>query len=87
MKNGDEVSISDEGEAFATWIVTSLTSNNLNISVENESSYDGGNDTTYFLRSITLGFFIKSQVPDFTTELLNKKKPINGYKSFLNRRN
>ena len=30
--------------------------------------------------------FIKSQLPDFTTGLLNNKKPVSGYNSFLNRR-
>ena len=68
------------------WTVTSLTSNNLNVSIENYESYDGGNDTTISYRSTTHGFFIKSQLPDFTTELLNKKKPFSGYNSFLNRR-
>ena len=86
VKTGDEVSITFEGDDLMTWTVTSLTSNNLNVSLENYESYDGGNDTTMFYRSTTHGFFIKSQLPDFTTEPLNKKKPVSGYNSFLNRR-
>ena len=69
-----------------TWTVTSLTSNNLNVSNEDYQSYDGGNDTTIFYRSTSHVFFIKSQLPDFTTETLNKKKPVSDSNSFLNRR-
>ena len=35
VKNGDEVSITFEGDDIMTWTVTSLTSNNLNVSIEN----------------------------------------------------
>ena len=87
VKNGDEVSITFQGDdVTTTWTVTSLTSNNLNCSHDSYSSYDNGNDTTIFQR-ITLDYqFIKSQLPDFTTGLLNNKKPVSGYNSFLNRR-
>ena len=86
VKNGDEISLTFEGNDVRTQTVTSLTSNNLNISFEYYDPYDDGNDTTMFYRSTGDLQFIKSQLPDFTTELLNKKKSVSGYNSFLNRR-
>tara|TARA_B110000908_G_C10063014_1_gene361527 strand:+ start:103 stop:681 length:579 start_codon:yes stop_codon:yes gene_type:complete len=86
-KNEDEITwIREDGNII--WNVTSLTSNTLNI--EDVYYIEQGtntNDTTYFDRYIWSFQFIKSELPSITTELLNKKKPVNGYKSFLNRRN
>ena len=81
IKNGDEVDM-DGGFSFT---ITILTNNNLNIKQENISqtlSYD----TTFFQKTISNSQWIKSQLPSITTQPLNKKKPVNGYNSFLNRR-
>ena len=84
-RNGNVVNIIDNVEVVMNLQLTSLTSSNFKT---NDEWYheDVWNDTTSFYRSDVIFQFIKSQLPDFTTELLNKKKPVSGYNSFLNRR-
>ena len=85
-KNEDEITWIRE-DYNRIWNVTSLTSNTLNMEEVYYSEHGTNtNDTTYFNRNIWSFQFIKSELPSITTELLNKKKPVNGYKSFLNRR-
>ena len=64
--------------------ITTLTDNYLNVVSEN--TYQDGDDTTYFQIFTYITRLIKSELPSITTEPLNKKKPVNGYNSFLNRR-
>tara|TARA_B110000459_G_C16500561_1_gene443198 strand:- start:461 stop:1054 length:594 start_codon:yes stop_codon:yes gene_type:complete len=89
-KNGNEINIIDDGNNgdigyIMTYPLTSLTNSNLNTNGEYYHE-DTEFDTTSFNRTSFVFQFIKSQLPDFTTELLNKKKPVSGYNSFLNRR-
>jgi hypothetical protein len=80
-KNGNMIEIS----SGYTQRVTLLTSNNFNWWYVDEYTWEI-NDTSFFDRQTTNCQFIKSQLPSITTEPLNKKKPVSGYNSFLNRR-
>ena len=84
-RNGNVVNIIDSVEVVMNLQLTSLTSSNFKT---NDEWYheDVWNDTTSFYRSDVILQFIKSQLPDFTTEPSNKKEHVSGYNSFLNRR-
>ena len=84
-RNGNEVNIIDSVEVVMKLQLTSLTSSNFKTNYEWYHE-DVWNDTTSFYRSDVIFQFIKSQLPDFTTEPLNKKKPVSDSNSFLNRR-
>ena len=84
-RNGNEVNIIDSVEVVMKHQLTLLTSSNFKTNSEWYHE-DVWNDTTSFYRSDVIFQFIKSQLPDFTTEPLNKKEHVSGYNSFLNRR-
>jgi hypothetical protein len=84
-RNGNVVNIIDSVEVVMNLQLTSLTSSNFKTNDEGYNE-DVWNDTTSFYRSDVILQFIKSQLPSITTEPLNKKKPVSGYNSFLNRR-
>jgi len=84
-KNGNEIEITDYGDIILTQTITLLSSSNFNWGGEYEYTWEI-NDTSFFERSTYNNEYIKSQLPSITTEPLNKKKPVNGYNSFLKRR-
>ena len=81
VKNGDEVTI----DSWLSYTVTTLTNNNLSFYSVAPYQWEYG-DTTFFDNSHTIYECVKSELPSITTEPLNKKKPVSGYDSFLNRR-
>jgi hypothetical protein len=81
VKNGDEVII----DSSWSYTVTTLTNNNLSFYWDDNWT-DVWNDTTFFENSHNVYQCVKSELPSITTETLNKKKPVSGYDSFLNRR-
>tara|TARA_B110000459_G_scaffold82453_1_gene92701 strand:- start:249 stop:758 length:510 start_codon:yes stop_codon:yes gene_type:complete len=84
-KNGNEIII----QSLIVITITQLTNTNLSYNVLNPGELDSnsqGNDTTYFYRMTGFGNMSKSNIPSITIQPLNKKKPVSGYDSFLNRR-
>jgi hypothetical protein len=82
-KNGNEIIV----ESYIVLTITQLTNTNLSYNLLNPGgTYSPGNDTTYFDRTTGVGNMSKSNIPSITITPLNKKKPVTGYNSFLNRR-
>ena len=85
-KNGNEIII-DFGYTYnSTLTITQLTNTNLSYNLLNPGELEILNDTTYFQRGTGVGNMSKSNIPSATITLLNKKNPVSGYNSFLNRR-
>ena len=81
-KNGNEI-IFEFGTVLT---ITQLTSTNLSYNLLNAGELSTYDDTTYFERTTGVGNMSKSNIPSVTITPLNKKKPVSGYNSFLNRR-
>ena len=81
-KNGNEIII----QSLIVITITQLTTTNLNYNVLNPGDQWTDGDTTYFYRMTGVGNMSKSNIPSITIQPLNKKKPVSGYDSFLNRR-
>jgi len=84
LKDGNVVSIYDS-LLLVSLQLTTLTNNNLSFYWDDIWT-DVWNDTTFFENSRNIIQCVKSELPSITTEPLNKKKPVSGYNSFLNRR-
>ena len=81
-KNGNEIIV----EFGIVLTITQLTNTNLSYNLLNPGELETLNDTTYFQRGTGVGNMFKSNIPSVTITPLNKKKPVSGYNSFLNRR-
>lgn len=81
VKNGDELTL----DSSWSYTVTTLTNNNLSFYLDDTYQSERG-DTTFFDNYHNIYECVKSELPSITTEPLNKKKPVSGYDSFLNRR-
>ena len=92
IKDGDVLTIMDSTQIISSrfsWVleITKLTSTDFHYSTTNRYEWEGWyGDTTFFDLSEGSAHFIKSELPSFTDTPVNKKKPINGYNSFLHRR-
>jgi len=81
-KNGNEIIV----EFGIVLSITQLTNTNLSYNLLNPGDQWTDGDTTYFYRTTGVGNMSKSNIPSITIQPLNKKKPVNGYNSFLKRR-
>jgi hypothetical protein len=87
-KNGSEIILDFGSEDIDIVLtITQLTNTNLSYNLLNPGDqWTDGGDTTYFYRTTGVGNMSKSNIPSITIQPLNKKKPVSGYNSFLNRR-
>ena len=85
-KNGNEIILEYGFSYNVTLKITQLTNTNLSYNLLNPGELSTYNDTTYFQRTTGVGNMSKSNIPSVTITPLNKKKPVSGYNSFLNRR-
>ena len=82
-KNGNEIIV----EFGIVLTINQLTNTNLSYNLLNPGgTHSPGNDTTYFDRMTAVGNMSKSNIPSITIQPLNKKKPVNGYELFFDRR-
>ena len=92
IKDGDVLTIMNSTQIISdddSWVleITKLTSTDFHYSATNRYEWeDWSGDTTFYDLSEGNAHFIKSELPSFTATQVNKKKPINGYNSFLHRR-
>ena len=86
VKEGNMLSITFNDGDIIDCQITTLTYNDLRFSWEDNNFNNTWTDTTYFEKRNYIRHLIKSELPSITTEPLNKKKPVNDYNSFLNRR-
>ena len=85
-KNGNEIILEYGFSYNVTLKITQLTNTNLSYNLLNPGELSTYNDTTYFQRTTGVGNMSKSNIPSVTITPLNKKKPVSGNNSFLNRR-
>ena len=85
-KNGNEINLEYGFSYNVTLKITQLTNTNLSYNLLNPGELSIYNDTTYFQRTTGVGNMSKSNIPSVTITPLNKKKPVSGNNSFLNRR-
>ena len=85
-KNGNEINLEYGFSYNVTLKITQLTNTNLSYNLLNPGELLTYNDTTYFQRTTGVGNMSKSNIPSVTITPLNKKKPVSGNNSFLNRR-
>ena len=85
-KNGNEIILEYGFSYNVTLKITQLTNTNLSYNLLNPGELLTYNDTTYFQRTTGVGNMSKSNIPSVTITPLNKKKPVSGNNSFLNRR-